>query len=92
MKAKKTQPLTKGYFDKTLDKRFKTFSVELGKFLEEKVIKPIFSLKKDISALKQGLDRVERKVDTALEKTVDHGRKLGDHEDRLQTLEQAKFA
>ncbi|MFC1790634.1 hypothetical protein ACFLZP_04100 [Patescibacteria group bacterium] len=49
-------------------------------------------LKEDVNELKDGLNRVERKVDIALEKTVDHDRQLDDHEDRLKNLEAVKFA
>ncbi|MFC1790577.1 hypothetical protein ACFLZP_03800 [Patescibacteria group bacterium] len=99
MTNSQNQPVTRDYLDKTLDKKFSQFTAELSKFLEEKVIEPLFglkkdvkTLKKDVSSLQSGLDRIERKVDTALEKTVDHDRQLADHEDRLQTIKQAKFA
>jgi len=98
-KTANNQPVTKAYFLRELDKRFNKFTAELSKFLEEKVLEPLFDLKKDVSGLKKDVSglknnmrRMERKLDVALEKTVAHDKKLKNHEKRIERLEEPKFA
>ncbi len=51
-------PLTKT----DLQNALKQQNVELGKFLEKKVITPIFDLKKDVSGLKENVSVIKKNV------------------------------
>ncbi|HUW21770.1 MAG TPA: hypothetical protein VMW41_03795 [Candidatus Bathyarchaeia archaeon] len=93
-KVNNDQPITKTYLIQQLRK----YTGEISKFLEEKVLEPIFDLKEDVSGLKEDVSglkedmiRVERKLDISLEKSVDHDRRIGICQRKIKLLEDQKY-
>lgn len=88
--------LTKDDLQKALEIKNNKLFRQLGDFLQEHVIDPLFGLKDDVAVLKDDVavlkitvDTVERKVDALFLRGDRHDARLKDHETRITTLEEA---
>lgn len=86
--------ITKLDLNKALLQQQKNIILEIGKFLEEHVIEPIFNLKKDVGVLKKDVKQLKHdveQIDRKLDKTIDrfdrHGATIENHEKRITSLE-----
>lgn len=80
---------------------FKQYHIQLTKFLEKNVLKPIFELKDDVSVIKKDVSKlkkdmryvmheisnINRKIDASFARGDRHAEQLGDHEKRITKLE-----
>ncbi len=67
-------PITKSDLNKALLKQQKNIILEIGNFLEEHVIEPLFDIKKDMKELKHDVEQMDRKLDKSIERADRHAK------------------
>ncbi len=79
--------ITNSDLKKALQQQEKNIILEIDKFLEEHVIKPIFDLRKDVKEVKHDIEQMDRKLEKSIEWVDRHRKKIEDHEKRITSLE-----